>query len=223
MPALLDSSTSSWIIDSRVSSHMSCTQKLFTRLSNLSRIKTVSIANGHHYCSVFGEGVIDASSHITIEKVLHVPDFLINLLSIGAITCQHYCSVTFSPYHCSFQDLQTGRRIDLGREQGRGVYLLVWDDIPSGLASVATTAESSLLWHCRLRHPSHRSLQQALSWISVESFICELCRLGKQHQATYKRSSLSTSQGPFDLIHCDIWGLLVVSLCLFSLLYCVCG
>ena len=87
MPVLLNSSSNSWIIDSRASLHMSGTRNLFTGLSSLSDIKNVSIANGHH-CSVSREGVVDASSQITIEKVFYVPDFPVNLLSISAITCQ---------------------------------------------------------------------------------------------------------------------------------------
>ena len=144
MPAFINSSSNSWIIDSGTSSHMLGTRNLFTCLSSLLDIETVSIANGHH-CFVSGQGVVDASSQITLEKVLYVPDFPVNLLSISAITRQLYCSAIFFPYHCTFQDLRTGRRIGFGREQGRGVYLLVQDDISSGLASVATTTESLLL------------------------------------------------------------------------------
>lgn len=187
MHALLASSTSSWIID-----------------LGLPHIKSVSIANGYH-CPVFGESVVYASSQITLNKVLYMPDFSVNLLSISAITCQLYYSVTFFPNHCTFQDLQTEIRIGFGREHGHGVYMLIQDNILSGLASVAATADSSLLWHYRLDHPSHHNLQQALSWITVESFICESCHLGKHHYTTYKRSKLSSSQGPFDLVHCNIW------------------
>ena len=98
-------------------------------------------------------------------------DFLVNLFSISAIVRQLYYSVTFFSYHCIFQDLQTERRIGLGREHGRDVYMLVQDDILHGLASIASTVESSLLWHCRFGHPSHRNLQQVLPWIIVEFFV----------------------------------------------------
>ena len=103
---------------------MSGTRNLFTRLSNLSDIKSISIANGHH-CSVSREGVVHAFSQITLEKVIYVPYFPVNLLSIRAITRQLYRSVILFPYHCTLQDLQTERRIGLGREHGRGVYMLV--------------------------------------------------------------------------------------------------
>ena len=42
--------------------------------------------------------------------------------------------------------------------------------------------------------------------MSLESFVCESCEMGKHHRATYRRQSLTSSRSPFDLVHCDIWG-----------------
>ena len=74
-----------------------------------------------------------------------MPDFLVNLLSISAITKVLNCFVTFFSFHCIFQDLQTERRISLGREYRHGVYMLVRNEILHGLAFVVSTLESSLL------------------------------------------------------------------------------
>ena len=63
---------------------MTGTQDLFTPISQLSNINSVSIADGRS-CQVVGEGAVHASSQITLEKVLFGPDFLVNLLSISAI------------------------------------------------------------------------------------------------------------------------------------------
>lgn len=60
--------------DSGVSSHMSSTLDLFTRLFYLFGIKSVSIVNDCH-CSVFGEDVVPTISKITFDKVLYVSDF----------------------------------------------------------------------------------------------------------------------------------------------------
>ena len=156
--ALLASRNSDWIIDSGASSHMTGTQNLFTRLSQLLDISSVFIADGRT-CLVAGEGVVHVSSHTTLEKVLFVSDFPVNLLSISAITKQLYCFVTFYPLHYTFQDLQMGKRIGLGCERGNGVYLLVRDNISKRLVTVASMTDSSFLWHYRLRHPSHCRLQ----------------------------------------------------------------
>ena len=72
-----------------------------------------------------GVGSIQASSHLPLDKVLYVPEFPINLLSISAIIKTLFYFVTFFPYHCVFQDLQIRKRIGLGREAGKGLYLLV--------------------------------------------------------------------------------------------------
>ena len=147
---------------------------MFTCLSQLSDIRSIAIADGQT-CPVSGEGVVEDSSQLSLKNVLFVPEFPVNLLSNSAITKQLRCCVTFFPFHCTFQDLQTERRIGLGRERGNGVYLLVRDDIPQGLVSVASTSESSSLWHYRLGHLSHQKLQQALPWCSVSRFDCESC------------------------------------------------
>ena len=86
--------------------------------------KSISIATGRHY-SVSREDV--------------------GIATILSIYFPLVLSVTFYPYHCTFQNLQMKRRIDLNREHNRSVYMLVRDDIPSGLASIATDVESSLL------------------------------------------------------------------------------
>ena len=83
---------------------MTGTQNLFTDLSQLSDISSVSITDGRT-CPVAREGAVHASSQITLEKVLFIHDFPVNLLSISAITKQLYCFVTFYPFHCTFQDL----------------------------------------------------------------------------------------------------------------------
>ena len=88
---------------------MSGTQNLFTTLSQLSHIQFVTITDGRTY-HISGE-VVQISSQLSLKNVLSVPNFPVNLLSIRAITKQLRCYVTFFPFHCTFRDLQTGKRI----------------------------------------------------------------------------------------------------------------
>ena len=53
-------------------------------------------------------------------------------------------------------------------------------------------------------------LQQALLWLSLESFECESVS-GKHHRASYRRHSSFVCSSLFELIHDDIWGLAYVS------------
>ena len=64
-----------------------------------------------------------SSPSISLESVLHVPNFATNLLSVSSIIKSMNCSVTFFPTHCVFQDLETRRMIGSGREDG-GLYLM---------------------------------------------------------------------------------------------------
>lgn len=94
--ALLASQDSSWIIDFGASSYMFGTRDLF--------IRSIAIADRRHYL-VSGEGVIHTSPQITLDRILYVVDFLVNLLSISVVIKALYCSVTFFSFHCIFQDL----------------------------------------------------------------------------------------------------------------------
>ena len=56
-------------------------------------------------------------------------------------------------------------------------------------------------------HPSFLKLKEVLPWINLCGFKCESCELGKHHRSSYLvRMGLPFSR-PFDLVHCDIWGL----------------
>ena len=100
---MLVTSDDSRIIDFGAFTHMTGTKSLFGRLSQL-------------FAS--GKRVVHASSQITFENVLYVPEFPVNLLSISAITKQLLCFVTFFHFHFTFQDLWMGRRIGLSHERG---------------------------------------------------------------------------------------------------------
>ena len=94
----------------------------------------------------------------------------------------------------------------MGRETGRGIYELVPDRLPTGFHFLLSQSDSPLQWHRRLGHPGITKLRQALPWISISSFQCESCQLGKHFRATYPRLDSIPSQNILELIHCDVWG-----------------
>ena len=184
---------------------MSGTPSLLSRLSRLPNPDSVSIADGH-VCPVAGKGLATPTSSLPLSDVLYVPNFPVNLLSISAITKTLFCSVYFFPYHCTFQDLRTGKRIGLGRETGRGLYELVPDTPSTGFRCLLSQRDSPLQWHRRLGHPGITKLRLALPWITLSTFECESCQLGKHFRSTYSRLDSIPSKHPFDLVHCDVWG-----------------
>ena len=174
-------------------------------------IPDVRIADGRS-CPVLGSGQSRATSSLPLQHVLYIPGFLANLLSISAITKALHYGVFFFPHHCVFQDLDTGRRIGLGCENGRGINELVADSPSTGLQALfalsasSSSLHDSLLWHCRLGHPSFVKLKETLPWLHLSEFHCESCELGKHHRSSYPSRTGPPTHRPFDLVHCDVWG-----------------
>ena len=192
-----------WVIDS--GHYCRRGSSLLSLIHSLSHLETVTITDGRS-CSVTGKGIAQPTSSIPLSNVLYVPNLDVNLLSISALTKALYCSVKFFPYHCEFQDLQTGAQIGLGRETGRGLYELVPDSPSVGLSCLLSVKTSSILWHYRLGHPNLSKLKEALPGTSLSDYKCESCELGKHFRATYHRRDSIPCEHPFDLVHCDIWG-----------------
>ena len=201
----------SWVIDSGASSHMTGFPSVITSYRPETSIPDVRIADGRS-CPVLGSGQSRATSSLPLQHVLYITGFPANLLSISAITKALHCGVFFFPHHCVFQDLDTGRRIVLGCENGRGIYELVSDSPSTGLQALfalsasSSSLHDSLLWHCRLGHPSFVKLKETLPWLHLSKFHCESCELGKHHRSSYPSRTGPLTHRPFDLVHCDVWG-----------------
>ena len=210
-PSISTPHMTSWVIDSGASSHMTGFPSVLTAYRPETSIPDVRIADGRS-SPVLGSGQSRATSSLPLQNVLYIPGFPANLLSISAITKALHCGVFFFPHHCVFQDLDTGRRIGLGRENGRGIYELVADSPSTGLQALfALSASSSslhdfFLWHCRLGHPSFVKLKETLPWLNLSEFHCESCELGKHHRSSYPSRTGPPTHRPFDLVHCDVWG-----------------
>ena len=189
-PSISTPHMTSWVIDSGASSHMTGFPYVLTSYRPETSIPDVRIADGRS-CPVLGSGQSRATSSLPLHHVLYIPGFPANLLFIRAITKALHCGVFFFPHHCVFQDLDTGRRIGLGRENGRGIYELVADSLSTGiqalfaLSASSSSLHDSLLWHCRLGHPSFVKLKETLPWLHLSEFHCESCELRKHHRSSY--------------------------------------
>ena len=172
-------------------------------------------------------GTDKLSSTLTLDNVLCVPTFSINLVSISKLTQNiHWCCLFLSNF-CLIQDLQLWRMIGLGKKLG-GVYILqnssiaLPASIPAILSKLVPTSfkvsvhscnkisivDDSNLWHYRLGHPSSQRmhlLQNCVSLISCcnkTSSSCTVCPIDKQRRLPFTHISKSS----FDLVHVDIWG-----------------
>ena len=87
-------------------------------------------------------------------------------------------------------------------------------DVAIAFPWVVTTTLSPELWHARLGHASLSCLQLLASQghlgsIQFPKFDCTSCHFGKQTKFPFNNSD-SFSSTPFDIIHFDIWGLMLV-------------
>ena len=86
---------------------------------------------------------------------------------------------------------------------------------PASVAAVTVVSSipSIALWHAQLGHASSSEVQYLasrglLGSMSTENFDCVSCQLGKQPTLPFNTRELMSTD-IFDLIHSDVWGLLL--------------
>lgn len=95
-----------------------------------------------------------------------------------------------------------GEEDDWWRHEQDGLYYL---DIMS-LVQTFSIDTSPFRWHYHLVHPSILKLKRLLL-IEISNIECELYELGKHHHVSFPSRVNKHSVVPFDIVHCDIWGL----------------
>lgn len=89
--------SSFWIIDSGANEHMVGDYKLLQRSQSMvSSPTSVRLPNGSK-ALVHRIGSVVLTESITLDHVLHIPDFRFNLLSISKFTKDHNCLNTLYP------------------------------------------------------------------------------------------------------------------------------
>lgn len=113
-----------WIIDSGVTYHITSCKYLLAELKYLDAqnldIIQLPIENKAQIAGM-GKFIIQGG-HI-LKEILHVPNFKFNLISVGKLTRDLLCSVSFFPNFCVLQALYSGNIIGIDRES-KGLYLL---------------------------------------------------------------------------------------------------
>jgi len=81
-----------------------------------------------------------------------------------------------------------------------------------------TTSDLETLWHFRLGHVSNKSLdviKNNFPFVKYNKhFICDICHFEKQKRLSFPLSA-SKSKKCFDLIHVDVWRLIIPILSIF--------
>lgn len=201
-----NSTSSSWIIDTGASDHITSSIDSLSHVTPISAHKPVRLPNGS-FSQISHIRNINLSEKIRLSKVLCVPDFSFNLLSVSKITKSLNCAVIFFPDFCVFQDLVSKQMIGLGKEHN-GLYYYYPTIFPTVLLTQQQHPAFDL-WHWRLGHPSASRLPYLAKSInnfsSSHDLFCHVCPLSKHTRLPFPNKNNRCNE-PFDLIHVDIWG-----------------
>ncbi|KAL0846098.1 hypothetical protein Bca101_019344 [Brassica carinata] len=201
-----------WIIDSGATHHVSHDKSLFMNLDtsvnhhvNLPTGQTVAIG---------GVGSVVLNKDVTLQNVLYIPSFRLNLISISSLTTDLGSRIIFDPECCLIQDLSKGLMIGRGRRIAN-LYILdgedsVFEDIASP-SFVANSVIDASVWHRRLGHTSFDRLDKLSNVLGISKtknkglVHCDICQRAKQKKQPFplRQNMCST---PFERLHIDVWG-----------------
>jgi hypothetical protein len=190
-----------WIINTGATHHISHSSPTPNVIDT--QHESIGLPNGGQ-TKIRHIGSIKLSHELSLDKVLYVPTFHVNLLFVSKLTRTLHCIVTFYLNFYIVQDMDTRRMIGLGKHFD-GLYYLT----PRQNHHLANHIHyTNNLCQLSLGHPSSTpllSLAKNNAEIMFDStHICDVCPLAKQTRLPFGHSEIKTS-APFDLIHCDIW------------------
>lgn len=154
-------------------------------------------------------GQVTLAPGLVLDKVLYVPTFKHNLLSVQKLLKDNNCHIQFYATHCTVIDCDTQQIKAVGSVRNGLYYILVDSHVISNCLSAKTNPISMSLWHHRLGHASISAikkipdLQQSTS--QKNNQICISCSMAKYTKLPFHIST-SHASDIFDLIHMDIWG-----------------
>ncbi|XP_074265248.1 uncharacterized protein LOC141587673 [Silene latifolia] len=112
-----------WIIDSGASDHMISDLSLLENCKELTEKPKINLPNGGA-SHVSHTGSFQLKNGMKLNKVLYVPSFKHNLLSVQKLIKDEQCVVLFYERACALHDSHTRRIRALGKED-KGIYYLV--------------------------------------------------------------------------------------------------
>ncbi|KAL5542382.1 hypothetical protein UlMin_010092 [Ulmus minor] len=115
-------SSRTWILDTGATHHVCHDRALFESFEPNNVTSYVTLPNGQKV-SIARIGTIRISSYLLLDKVLFVPSFKYNLISISALTKFSNCVIMFSADGCVIQDTTRAIRIGKGNRVGNLYYL----------------------------------------------------------------------------------------------------
>lgn len=102
-------------METRDTHHVCCSLSSFTFLIPTANL-FIALPNGYSI-PIKCIGSVQLRDNLLLSKVLYVPDFHFNLISISVLTKNHQFSVNFLIDSCIIQDHTQGKVIGMGRRQ----------------------------------------------------------------------------------------------------------
>ncbi|KAL1109639.1 hypothetical protein V6Z11_D03G191200 [Gossypium hirsutum] len=208
-----------WIIDTGATDHiLSDLHFLESPVACPLGSPSVRLPNGSSV-TVTHTGTCTILPNLSLTKVLYVPNFRYNLLSVSKLTTDLHCMVSFYPHFCLIQDLSSGRMRGIGKARC-SLYILDPSQqtmvLPPSFVTMASTdssmasTDSSILWHHRLGHASVSRLNKVPIFSCTKSAVdsihkCPVCPLAKQTRLPFPIHT-SRANTVFSLVHIDLWG-----------------
>ena len=200
-------SHTSCFMDSACCNHMTPHSSLFFELKPGPHLLNIRTANGSTMSSP-NIGSI-STSNLSVPGIFNVPNLSYNLFSVGQLAELGYL-IIFDYSGCIVQDPRTGQELGTGPKVRRmfpiyNLRLPLVAHVSVAAAAAISSVPSLALWHARLGHASSSRVQQLasrglLGSVSIETFDCVSCQLGKQLALPFNTSE-SISTDIFDLIH----------------------
>ncbi|XP_074345088.1 uncharacterized protein LOC141684147 [Apium graveolens] len=196
-----------WIIDSGASDHMASSLATMHNVQKAPPELIIKLPTGASTV-ISHIGKITMKNGLVLERVLYVPQFQHNLLSIHRLSQDNNCIVNFHPMGCVIADAVTKTKRAVGVLQN-GLYYLKDEPIPATVHSATKQSKSDFaLWHTRLGHAPISKLRYIPSLknktLPIDK-VCVTCPMSKFAKLPFELSD-SHASAKFELVHVDTWG-----------------
>jgi len=111
----------SWILDSGETEHMSYNESMFINLKLLPFPLMVNLPNSYRV-RVTHVGSVILLPNLVLSRVLFIPSFKFNLLSVFQLCQQFKCILAFTPSVCLLQGRSVNSPLEVG-ESHKGLYI----------------------------------------------------------------------------------------------------
>ena len=143
------------------------------------------------------------------DNVFYVPKLRMNLISIIQITRKGYSFEFTSHSWCVMKGLATVLK-GLVKDD-----LYIMDQVPSKMCLTVNIYSKGNLWHHRLGHLNHKSIQdmknqelvEGLPSISPTIGLCEKCILSKMNRQRFEKNKTTRASQPLQLVHSNLMDL----------------